>query len=281
MALVKTYLLAPNFTFRPDGPIALGNIIADPFAPHRVLTAPDASKFAPAIETAVEHDYAIHRNAKHGVSLSIWAQFLETVKGSVGTDYSKSTSTEYTMSALKTRYFRTEPTEEEISARINVSKIRNVMRFGSVRSKPVYMVTGIKVAEGFAASTERGTQKGGKLGASAPVVEGISAGADVELTNEHGERDSFRAGDDVVFAYQLLEIGLKGWKEKTLEVKEFQSKAAFLGDESEEEESDVEVEASAATAAGLLALDREDVSLKTLEVGGGEERCVCIAFLDN
>ncbi|KAL7950668.1 hypothetical protein V8C42DRAFT_307201 [Trichoderma barbatum] len=39
MAL-ETYILAPNFAFGPDGPIRIGNIIADPFYPTKFLSRP-------------------------------------------------------------------------------------------------------------------------------------------------------------------------------------------------------------------------------------------------
>jgi hypothetical protein len=46
-----TYLLAPNWTFRPGGSIALGNIIANPLKPHIVLTKPDPDAPQPKTTT--------------------------------------------------------------------------------------------------------------------------------------------------------------------------------------------------------------------------------------
>ncbi|KAF4544495.1 Carbohydrate-binding-like protein [Lasiodiplodia theobromae] len=279
MALVKTYLLAPSFNFRPDGPIALGNIIADPFRPHRVLTKADPGTAQPEIETVFEDDFVTHRSAGQGVSVSVWAQFLANVGINLGTNFSKETSTEYNMSSLKTIYFKSEPSEQELHKRVNVPRVRNVLQSGRVRSCPVYMISGIKIAENLEIATERGVHKGISAGASAPVVEGVSLGGNVELTRDKSQRDSSRARQDVVFAYQLLEIRLKGWKEKSLETREFRSKAAFLGDK-EEKEPEIEVEAADATAAGLSALDRKDISPKAVEVSNGEETCVCISFPD-
>lgn len=45
-----TYLLASNWTFRPGGRTALGNIIVDPFRPHRPLTKP--AKVSPLFQNA-------------------------------------------------------------------------------------------------------------------------------------------------------------------------------------------------------------------------------------
>ncbi|KAB2573014.1 hypothetical protein DBV05_g8307 [Lasiodiplodia theobromae] len=279
MALVKTYLLAPNFNFRPDGPIALGNIIADPFQPHRVLTKANTGTAQTEVETVFEDDFVTHRGAGQGVSVSVWAQFLANVGINLGTDFSKETNTEYNMTSLKTTYFKSEPSEQELHQRVNVPRVRNVLQSGHIRSCPVYMVSGIKIAENFEMATKRSVHKGINAGASAPVAEGVSLGGNVELTRDQSQRDSFRARQDVVFAYQLLEIRLKGWKEKTLETKEFRSKAAFLGDK-DEKEPEIEVEVADATANSFSALDRKDISPKAVEVSDGEEACVCISFPD-
>ncbi|EOD53119.1 hypothetical protein UCRNP2_90 [Neofusicoccum parvum UCRNP2] len=198
MALVKTYLLAPTFAFRPTGPIALGTIIADPFAPHRALTTADPGAPSPPIDTVVELDRTIHRSTSRAARLGLWAQFLASVGGGGGAERGCDASAESAMAALRTVCYREEPGEEEIRARV-----------------------------------------------AAP---------------------------------RLLEIGLKGWREKTVRVNEFRPKACFLGDEEdEEEESDVEVETSAATAKSLLKPGRKDVVLEMSEVQDGEERCFCIA----
>ncbi|GME56730.1 Carbohydrate-binding-like protein [Neofusicoccum parvum] len=276
MAQVKTYLLAPTFAFRPTGPIVLGTIIADPFAPHRALTTADPGAPSPPIDTVVELDRTIHRSTSRAARLGLWAQFLASVGGGVGAERGCDASAEYAMAALRTVCYKEEPGEEEIRARVAAPRVRRAMRAGGLRARPVYMVTGVKIAEGLVVATERVVRRGGGVGAAAPVVEGVSVGVDGALEREEAERDEFRVGDDVVFAYQLLEIGLKGWREKTVRVNEFRPKACFLGDE-EEEESDVEIETSAATAESLLEPGRKDVVLEASEVQDGEERCFCIA----
>ncbi|KAL0259224.1 hypothetical protein SLS55_006729 [Diplodia seriata] len=277
MALVKTYLLAPNFDFRPDGPIALGNIIADPFRPHRVLTKADPSTVQPETETIFQDDFVTHHSAGHGVSLSIWAEFLASVGINLGTDLTKDSNTEYNMSSLKTVYFKDALSEQELHQRVNVPRVRNVLQSGHIRSRPVYMITGIKIAENLEVATEHDAHKGINAGVSVPVVEGISVGGNVGLTKDKGRGQSFRARQDVVFAYQLLEIRLKGWREETLEVQEFKSKAAFLGDK-EGKDTEVEAEAVGTTASSFSALDRKDISLKEVEIDNGDETCVCISF---
>jgi len=57
-----TYLLAPNWAFRPGGRIAIGNIIVDPLLPHHAILKPDTANPLPT-ETATEEELAnFHRH---------------------------------------------------------------------------------------------------------------------------------------------------------------------------------------------------------------------------
>lgn len=214
MAQQPTYLLAPNFTFKPrGGPIALGNIIADPFRPHRVLTAIDetarASRY-PRIETFTELDRTIARGSGHDVAVAVWAQFLQGVGASLSGDRAVEKSSEYTMDALKTEYFVHDPDQTEIEARIREQKVRAVMAGSFGRRQSVYMINAVKIAKGFSASTTTGKRKGAGVEAGIPVAEGITTGANISGGVEVSSSDSWRAGEDIIFAYQLLKIELKG-----------------------------------------------------------------------
>lgn len=210
MALIKTYLLAPDFTFRLDGPIALGNIIADPSKPHQILTKPDPDEPTPEIESAVEYDYTVGQGAGHGVSMGLWTQFLQIVGGNIGIEHGKGTNNEYSMSALRTVYFKNDPSEEDLRERASVPRVRNAMQYDSVWSRPVYMVTGLMIAEGFTASTEAALSRAGSIGTSMRVIPEVPVGAEFGLSQETSQKDSFRSGNDIIFAYQVLEIAPEG-----------------------------------------------------------------------
>ncbi|KAJ4024605.1 hypothetical protein NW752_003169 [Fusarium irregulare] len=279
MAQQPTYLLAPNFTFKPrGGPIALGNIIADPFRPHRVLTTIDEAARAaryPRIETFAELDRTIARGSGHDVAVAVWAQFLQGVGASLSGDRAVEKSTEYTMDKLETEYFVQDPGQAEIEARVKEQKVRGVMAGTVGHRQPVYMITALKIAKGFSASTTTGKRKGVGVEAGIPVAEGITTGANMSGGVEASSSDSWRAGEDIIFAYQLLKIELKGWRTKRVEVDEFRSNAAFLDtrdkpDELDEEDddedggSDVEVAATAATIQDLEAADEDKLATSTV-----------------
>jgi hypothetical protein len=296
MAQQPTYLLAPNFTFKPrGGPIALGNIIADPFRPHRVLTAIDEAARAaryPRIETFAELDRTIARGSGHDVAVAVWAQFLQGVGASLSGDRAVQKSSEYTMDTLETEYFVQDPDQAEIEARVKEPRVRAVMA-GSGRlgfRQPVYMVTALKIAKGFSASTVTGRRKGVGVEAGIPITEGITTGANISAGVEASSSDSWRAGEDIIFAYQLLKIEVKGWRTKRVEVDEFRSKPACLRkddysdedeDEDEDDAGDAQVAASAATFHDLEAVDEEKRATSTVAGPPGSQVHVVSFPIDN
>lgn len=156
--------------------------------------------------------------------------------------------------------------------------------------QPVYMVTGLKIAKGFAGKREAGGRTTGTVegGGAVPTPAGdVAIGASVSGGKDAEERDEWKAGGDIVFAYQLLKIELKGWKSKRLNIDEFRHKAAYLGfddDDSDNEDEDDrgndEVAASVATATDLNAAD-EDKAAVTVIVGDGNSQVSIISFPDN
>jgi hypothetical protein len=277
-----TYMLAPNWTFRPGGPIALGNIVVDPFKPHRVLTKPDPSKPLPSTETTTDENWKLHFGKNRNLNLSLWAEFLQNIGVNVGTDHDKDKNTDYTMKFLETVYFSNEPSIEEIQERVEDPKVRKLMRLDSILSKPVYMITGLKIAKGFTLSVEQSSRHSGNVGGSAPVAAQVSIGAGVGGSVETSRSDGFQSVNDIIFAYQLLKIVPKGFKEKSLEIKEHQSKATFLVDDHTVEEVEIEVEWSPAAASDLVEVGKGRTvnGFTELTFNDGEGKYVCISFKD-
>jgi hypothetical protein len=236
MAHVKTYFLAPNFDFRPGGKIAIGNIIADPFAPHRVITTPSTPLTDEHVQEIVQHDYRTQRKAGGGVNLSIWAQLLHSINFKMSSAYSKDTTVEYKMDSLRTIQYRIDPTLEEIMTRIQETKVKNIMQPNRYRSSPVYMITAVKVAEKLSFSVGNNHCKSGELEGSIPISESVKTGASLSISRQNEQQESFHLEDDVVFAYQLLEIGFNGWRNKTVGFEEYRNQAAFLSDDRQKEE---------------------------------------------
>ncbi|KAI9928488.1 hypothetical protein ASPWEDRAFT_437545 [Aspergillus wentii DTO 134E9] len=294
MAHNPTYFLAPNFFFKPGtGPIALGNIIADPLRPHRALTTIDATtleKTYPRIETITNYEYSSTRSKSHDMSMSIWAQFLDTVTAKVSGERGNSMQTTYNMDALETRYFVDDPTLEEVEARLAVPRVRAVMKASSIPGfrQPVYMITGLMIAKGFSASQEKGKHRSGEVdvGGSAPTPTGqAGVGANVTRSSSAEESDGWKAGEDIVFAYQLLKIEVKGWKGKRIEYDELSHEAAYLGKDDDDEEEEDEDESLGEVTVNIadahnLPTSRSTGGFTTVELEEGDRTFTCISAVD-
>jgi hypothetical protein len=149
-------------------------------------------------------------------------------------------------------------------------------------------VTGLKIAKNFAVVKERGSHKEGGIGAGVPALTpagDVGIGADLEGGKNMWEKDKWRTDADIVFAYQLLKIEVKGWKDKTVQFDEFRHKAAYLSndDDSEDEGGDgtgqrlIEITARKAIGADFTEADNE-FEVSVVEVGG-EGKCLCVSFL--
>lgn len=294
MAQQPTYLLAPNFHFKPGtGPIALGNIIADPLRPHRALTIVDAGTLKaiyPRVETITDYDRSMTRRTSRDVSMAVWAQFVQTVSAKVSGERGISVHTNYTMDALETAYFVTDPQFEEIEARLKNPRVQAVLKAGSIPGlrQPVYMVTGLMVAKGFAARQERGQHRTSEEAISGNIATpagDVGLGANLAMSASREESDMWKAGEDIVFAYQLLKIEVKGWKGTKIEYDELRHKAAYLSKDEEDDEEDDEDEITGQVTARVASVDNLPVSrstggITTVEFGEGESKITCISAVD-
>ncbi|PYI00641.1 hypothetical protein BO78DRAFT_401936 [Aspergillus sclerotiicarbonarius CBS 121057] len=276
---VYTYVLAPRWDFRPDGPIALGNIIVDPFRPHRVLSKPDATIPPPDIETVVETEWELHQERELGVKTSIWTHFLEAMGVDLGLESTKSLSAEYNVESLTTSYFKEEPSPEEIARRTQDPRVRELMRLDSPFSKPVYMVTGIKIAKGFRASEghsrSREANGGASAGTAGTFIGDVTVGTDNKIFVKESDKRQGKSENDIVFAYQLMKIVPKGWKHKAFDVQDYYPKAAVMLDKAEVQNG---VDVSFATAADFAECDHMEVKFNMAEIidSHGTVKCVTV-----
>ncbi len=227
-----TYLLAPNWNFPPDGPIALGNIVGDPFRPHRSLSKPAADAQAPATITSVESDWRLELERIRSINLSLWTKIFEVANFEASSHRTRATTIAFEMSQLDTIYFKDEPSAEDLAVRVREPRVRTVLetrKWG--RRGAVYLVSGVKVARGFRLDRTASSDRSMRFGAGGEVAPEVSAGAELELGAQTRRVEGFGAENDIIFAYQLLRIRLKGKGETaTLEVDEFQDDAALLAD---------------------------------------------------
>lgn len=267
----------------------MGNIISHPLQPHRALTTVDAAtleKVYPRVETFTEHERSITRGDHRGVSISVWAEFLQTVSGKVSGGYGSDVQSNYTMDSLETIYFVADPPIEEVQARLKVPRVQAITKVNRIPGfrTPVYMVTGLMVAKGLSVAMENNKHRNGEteIGGNAPSPVGqVGAGANLAKSTSTEEADKWRAGEDIVFAYQLLKIEVKGWKGDKVEYDELRHKAAYLSnddeEETDEEEDGVKEVLTSPTNTSTLSTHHDAGNVTVTEVGEGESRVNCIS----
>jgi hypothetical protein len=244
-----TYFLAPNWSFRPGGKIAIGNIVRHPLKPHMVLTKPDPAMPAPETETTTETNWRLSVETATNLSLSLWGAFLQVFRANISANRERSNTSNFTMTSLDTISFSENPSSDDIKKRCNDPRVREYMRLDSTLCSPVYMVTGIKIAKDFKLEGEKSATNGIEGEVGGLVSPDISLGTGAGVSKTRRIVDSFEAGGDVVFAYQLMKIKPKGWsKDKKFETSEYQHRQAFLeGGKSEVKVDDVEGELETVT----------------------------------
>ncbi|KAK8102194.1 hypothetical protein PG984_015340 [Apiospora sp. TS-2023a] len=221
MPPVETWILAPDFTYVPNGPNKLGNIIPDP---HRPLKALSTLDLAAPFHTSVQHDYIRSQDRGRAVHGGLWAHFLQSVVGiSAEANREVGVTDEYQVDQLETRSLIGHPpvpaSEEEkaLRARLDEPQVRRMTEpraFGRRRRRRLYMICGLQVRT----SVKRAV--GGALSADMPVApDGVlaSIGGELGASWRHELTQSYRGGEDeVIFAYQLMAIRPKSRQKLTL-----------------------------------------------------------------
>lgn len=256
-----TYFLAPNWNCHPGDQLAIGNIIVNPLKPHRPLTKADPAHTFRISTPSREKNWKLSVETATTLTASLWAVFLEKININISANRERIKDSHFTMSALETTYLLEDPSPEQIKARCNDPAVKDFMRLDSVLCKPVYMISGLKVAKDFKLQGENSLSRGVAAEAGAEVQPEVSVGGGAGIQHKHRVADEFESESDVVFAYQLIKIKPKGWsKEKKLDVSEFQHHQAFLGDEDEGKgKADVDGEPEGMTKEDLEELGKAQV----------------------
>ncbi|RSL74843.1 hypothetical protein CEP51_011411 [Fusarium floridanum] len=275
MATVKTYILAPNFTYHIGTSICMGDIIQDPNDPTKPLSSPPDSSTSDT-ESHLDYDATLSKQKTRSLNGSIWAKFLETMDASIGGGVSDDVLDKYTMDRLETIYFKKQPTDEEATERIKDKKVKAAVNSGLLGKSPVYMITGLKVARGFRLESGKTSKREGNATFRVPVTSEVAIGTDVSLSSTGDTQQSYSSGQDIIFAYQLHVIAHRGWRRRDVDIRVHKPKAAFLNEDKEVVEEEP-AETSHAREEDIRAFD-EEMPVDVLTATDGDEPCVCIVF---
>ncbi|KAF4633529.1 hypothetical protein G7Y89_g4593 [Cudoniella acicularis] len=203
-----TYLLSPNWDYTPgSGGFVLGSIIANPTKPTRPLNG--GSQLPVAEPTRAEvMDWKLNRSELGNVRVGVWLSFLQMfgIGGDVGYAHNSDSSEVYHCKTLETTHF--EPTRKFILDSLQDPEVSAYIT-NSYFKKPVYMITGLKIARGFKVTTKSSKSNDGdlKLGVDTTALGiPIQVGPDVKVVRTKRVNASFKESTDCVFAYRVVRI---------------------------------------------------------------------------
>lgn len=225
----KVYILPPTFDYPPNSSIRLGNLLSDPFAPHRPL-AVLPTRSHPLTTATTQTNLSITRTTTSGASVSLSAQILELAGVKAASEFSLSGATAYSAATVTTRFFESDPPGEAVRALAAANPRAKRILFGrrALGGGKLFMITGVKSAEGFTVSSENGASRDGTVGADVPLAAvgapGLSLGAEVGGSRQRSEREAYTAEGEVVIAYRVVVIRKRGWRGWELELDEYRDK---------------------------------------------------------
>lgn len=260
----RTWFLPPDFTFLPDGQIALGNVIPDPRRPTATLAslACDPTIALPAVQSIVEKNRSFAAEKSRSFGLELLASFLGSASANGKTDLSRHRSRSFGAADLEVRAYNGAFSPEALEAIVGLDGVKKHMRSGRFGPRHVYVISGLRVArQGFTVTDEQRekTEVAVGGGGSGPVpvqLRGNISGSSVDTRT-----DGYETAPGIVFAYRLHVIRPR---RAGAEAELFSDRTAFFSGGAEDEQGEV-MEATEVNGAELL----EDLDL---DLDGYEER---------
>lgn len=207
--MVKTYILAPNWTTAPppDGPIKLGHVLDDltEFVPlNREEITEIEPKYLNMIDT--KDGFTTSRSKLVSGELGIFARIMGLVGVGAGADmyYRKDMNDILSCKTLDTMTF--DPTAKYIADTMELDEIKGFME-GCKFKLPVYMITGLKVGRGASLQSSSNIERGVKLdGGLQPPGSLAQIGGKAGVAVNQGESESWTGSTDFIVAFRARKI---------------------------------------------------------------------------
>lgn len=206
----KTYFLAPNFDYPPNGSLSLGRILSDPTDPGSCIDPDGQPPFPDNMQPrhVEKTDWKSERFRERGGLIGLWARFLQVVgvDAEASVNWSRTQDSVYSFAKLDTDTI--DPTKEYVAQCVTTLLVAAFI-IESNYKKPVYMITGVKTARGADAAFGKSRTMGansqfGVVGTSTGAP--AAGGPKMSFHTSDSEKTSFGGSADFVFAYRLREI---------------------------------------------------------------------------
>ncbi|KAF9774412.1 hypothetical protein IL306_007594 [Fusarium sp. DS 682] len=228
------YFYAPTWDYPPDGPIKLGNVISSVKKPHRPLINSPPTENAGVYKTEKNKVQYTREKLRSG-KFSILIKFLSILGFGVdvGAEVERSNEETFLFENLETTEFI--PTSEYLQHCVESEAVRGWLEKFRY-SKPVYVITGLKVVTGAAANTLKSRMLGGNLsvevdgtvwsGGAVP----IGGGPGIEGKVGNNQLTKWEGGN-FVFAFRVSKVRVR--KSGEVESEEEYTKGTMLHPESQ------------------------------------------------
>lgn len=180
----------------------------------------------------------VHETRQTSWTADVWARLLNIAHLNIGTDYQKGEWVAYQIPLMETVTFQT-GVREYVKKRLAAEPELE----GYIKEKPLYMINGIKYATGLRMFVEHGKHIGAgtKVAAVIDPNGSLSLGGAFQGSCDHHGLLSRSIPGEIVFAYQLLRISQKGWRQKKTDLR-IRHKEALLGNRPPSNIEDFDIE---------------------------------------
>ncbi|KAI1173273.1 hypothetical protein F4777DRAFT_558285 [Nemania sp. FL0916] len=229
-AKVPTYIPSPNWDIPADSSIVvLGRFIKDPKDPQSKVPASSADPTPPPeVFEGEKIDWHTNLERLRSGSIGLWVKCLQFIQGQLSLSQIKSSLEDHKFAILETKYFL--PDDDYIALAL---KDEGVQAYFYVHNwqKPVYLITGIKIARRASVDTESSTNRSFHAEVEVnPADIDLQAGPKASLESKKKRGISYSGSTDYVFAYQLTRMFPKR-KGQEISSKGFVKGALFGKDE--------------------------------------------------
>ncbi|KAF9766520.1 hypothetical protein IL306_001071 [Fusarium sp. DS 682] len=271
---MKSWFLAPDFTFTPDGPLQLGAVIPHPSRPTQTLASPRTDSITlPEVQTLIEKNHSHSNDVTKTAGVNLFAKFVELASASIGYDTSRRDALEYGTVDHEVRSLSAPFTPEFLQSIVNPEAVRDHIDSGLIMKRPVYFISGLRIAtSSFTVTKEKGTGHNTSLSASGPAGPvPVEVGAGISGGKETSKTDSYETAPGIIFAFRLHAIRVRGSGSVSSEM--FSHKKGFMTGRKLPEPEPMEV---VDVTAEVLRADKEEDEAPEYELEdvGDEEYCV-------
>ncbi|RSL41638.1 hypothetical protein CEP54_015752 [Fusarium duplospermum] len=215
-AYTPTYIPSPNWDIPADSDmVVLGRLIKDPENPQGKIPKSSVVPIPPpAPYDGIKTDWQTTLEQVRSGRIGLWAKCMQFIEGGLSFSQLKSSLENHSFTILETKYFL--PDDDYFAKVLEDAGVQAYLEVHNWR-KPVYLITGVKIARGASVSTENSTERSaqGELKVDATSVGApVDAGPEASWDSQKKKSISYGGSTDYIFAYQLTRMTLKkGGKE--------------------------------------------------------------------